>query len=129
MRVLVDMSATLLHHGHIRLLKKASEYGSVTIALTSDDEIIKHKGYQPELSFAERSETLHSIRYVDDVIESPWLITNSFIQTHSIDLLVHGSDNSNNIDIIKTIIFERTPGISSTLIRRRVLFTIASKYL
>ena len=34
--VLVDMSATIIHHGHIRLLKKASQIGSVTIALTID---------------------------------------------------------------------------------------------
>ena len=34
------MSATL-HHGHIRILKKASELGTVVVALTSDKEIIK----------------------------------------------------------------------------------------
>ena len=37
------MSATLIHHGHIRLLKKASEYGSVIVGLTTDDEIISKK--------------------------------------------------------------------------------------
>ena len=44
-RILVDMSATLLHHGHIRLLKKASKYGKVIVALTTDKEIKKSKGY------------------------------------------------------------------------------------
>ena len=39
------MSATLIHHGHIRLLKKASKLGEVVVALTTDEEIIKHKGY------------------------------------------------------------------------------------
>ena len=43
--ILVDMSATLIHHGHIRLLKKASKLGEVVVALTTDEEIIKHKGY------------------------------------------------------------------------------------
>ena len=38
-RVMVDMSATLIHHGHIRLLKKAAEIGEVVVALTSDDEV------------------------------------------------------------------------------------------
>ena len=33
-RVMVDMSATLIHHGHIRLLKKAAEIGDVA-AMTS----------------------------------------------------------------------------------------------
>ena len=40
--ILVDMSATLIHHGHIRLLKKASKIGLVTIALTIDEEILKY---------------------------------------------------------------------------------------
>lgn len=30
-RVLVDLSATLIHHGHIRLLKKAHEIGVMLI--------------------------------------------------------------------------------------------------
>ena len=63
-RIMVDMSATLIHHGHIRLLKKAAEYGAVIVGLTSDDEILSKKGYQPELSFCYRKEVLESIRYV-----------------------------------------------------------------
>ena len=42
-RVLVDMSATLIHHGHIRLLKNAKNYGKVIIALTTDEEISQNK--------------------------------------------------------------------------------------
>ena len=49
-RVMVDMSLTLIHHGHIRILKKASELGIVTVALTSDEEIFKTKGFYPTLS-------------------------------------------------------------------------------
>ena len=55
-RVMVDMSATLIHHGHVRLLKKAAEIGDVVVVLTTDDEIKKKKGYTPELSFEERKE-------------------------------------------------------------------------
>ena len=38
-KILVDMSATIIHHGHIRLLKKASKYGKVVVALTKDNEV------------------------------------------------------------------------------------------
>ena len=55
-RVLVDMSATLLHHGHIRLINEASKFGDVVVALTSDDEVEKAKGYLPELNFKYRKE-------------------------------------------------------------------------
>ena len=36
-KVLVDMSGTLIHHGHIRILK--STYFKCIISLTSDKEI------------------------------------------------------------------------------------------
>lgn len=55
-RIAVDMSATLLHHGHIRLLKAASKLGKVVVLLSSDNEIKEHKGYLPELDFAARRE-------------------------------------------------------------------------
>ena len=34
--ILIDMSATIIHHGHIRLINKASKIGRVVIALTRD---------------------------------------------------------------------------------------------
>lgn len=43
-RIMVDMSATLIHHGHVRLLKQANEMGHVVVALTTDDEIQTKKG-------------------------------------------------------------------------------------
>ena len=126
-RVLVDMSATLIHHGHIRLLQKASEYGQVIVALTTDDEIKKKKGYVPELSFLEREEILLSIKYVDEVIPSRWLIDNQFLDLNNIDLLVHGSDNSNPIPKDKLLILPRTPNISSTKMRERAKEIINNK--
>ena len=120
-RILVDMSATLLHHGHIRLLKNAKFYGKVIVALTTDDEILKKKGYVPELSFSQRSEILLSIKYVDEVIPSNWLINDDFLELHNIDLLVHGDDNSNPISKDKLLILPRTKDISSTKLREKAL--------
>ena len=121
LRIMVDMSATLIHHGHIRLLKKAAALGDVVVALTSDDEVRTKKGYQPELSFAERKEVLEAVKYVTEVVESPWLITEDFVNQCRCDLLVHGADNSNVIDPKRLVIFPRTEGISSSLLRERVL--------
>ena len=117
-RLLVDMSLTVLHHGHIRLLKKASELGSVIVALTTDDEIMKHKGFLPYLNYEHRKEILLSIRYVDEVVKSNWLIDEMFLDRHKIDFLVHGDDNSNPIPPNRLIIFPRTPEISSSGYRK-----------
>ncbi len=120
-RILVDLSATLLHHGHVRLLKKAAEMGDVVVALTTDEEVKRTKGYMPELSYEERKEILESIRYVKEVIPSPWLIDEAYLDEHHCDLLVHGADNSNKISKERLVIFPRTEGISSSMMRERVL--------
>ena len=118
-RVMVDMSCTLLHHGHIRLLRKAANLGSVIVALTIDDEILTKKGYTPELSFEERKEILLAIKYVSDVIPSKWLLDDDYISENNIDILVHGDDNSNEITACELVIFPRTEGISSSDLRQR----------
>ena len=122
---MVDMTASLIHHGHIRLLKAAKALGTVVVALTTDEEARTHKGYTPELDFDQRREILESIRYVDEVVPSPWLIDEAFLDEHRIDLLVHGHDNANHIRPERLLILPRTTGISSTLLRRRVLKSLA----
>jgi len=124
-RILVDMSATLIHHGHIRLLQRAKSLGHVVVALTMDEHVVKVKGYTPEIPFDGRREILESIKYVDEVIPSPWLIDDKFLNKHNIDLLVHGDDNSNEVTRDKLVILPRTKGISSTIMRARVLEAVA----
>ena len=120
-RIMVDMSATLIHHGHIRLLEKASKLGKVIVALTSDEDIEKVKGYPPELSYEERKEILSAIKFVDEVVKTGWDITEDYLDKHDIDYLDHGNDNANKISEDKLIIFPRTEGISSASLRERVL--------
>jgi cytidyltransferase-like protein len=117
-RIMVDMSATLIHHGHIRLLRKASEYGSVIVGLTTDDEIISKKNYQPELAFEYRKEILESIKYVSEVVPTPWLLDEQILDKYQIDLLVHGSDNCNLIKEERLKILPRTQSVSSTDMRQ-----------
>ena len=118
-KILVDMSATLIHHGHIRLLKKAKKYGSVIVALTTDKEILKHKGYKPELKFKFRKEVLQSIKYVDLIIPSPFYIDDKFLKKNKIDIMIHGDDNKNKISDHKIYIFKRTKNINTLILRKR----------
>ena len=111
------MSLTMLHHGHIRLLEKASKLGYVVVALSTDEEIFKSKGFRPVLTFEHRKEIALAIRYVQEVIECKWLIDEEFLDKHNIDLLVHGDDNVNPVPPERTVIYPRTIGISSTLLR------------
>ena len=116
---MVDMSATIIHHGHIRLLKKAFEYGDIIVGLTTDEEILKAKGYNPELDYESRKEILESIKYVNQVVPTNWKIDNQTLEDYDIDFLIHGDDNSNEISKEKLIIFPRTKGICSSDIRKK----------
>ena len=119
MRILVDMSATLIHHGHIRLIKKARKYGDLIIGLTTDKQIKKYKGYFPELSYKSRKEILLEIRGVKKVVPSNWVITQKFLDKYKIDILISGSDHRNRYFKNKTICFSRTKFISSTMLRKK----------
>ena len=114
---MVDMTCSILHHGHIRILKKASKFGEVIVALTSDEEILKHKKFKTLLNFAQRKEILLSIKYVSKVIKSQYLITDSFIKANKCDYLFHGSDTQNNANLTNLKTIKRTKNISSTALR------------
>ena len=121
-RLLIDMTASVLHHGHIRLIKKAKKLGNVEIiiGLTKDDEVKKYKGFYPEIKYNFRKEILESIKYVDKVIPSKWNIDDKFLKKNNIDFLIHGTDNANDVNKNKLIIFKRTRGVSSLDLRKKL---------
>lgn len=125
-RVMVDLSATLLHHGHINLINKANELGDVIVALTTDEEIKKTKGYPPELSYEERKQIMLAIGHVKEVVPCKWLIDDDYLAEYNIDLLVHGDDNVNDVSKEKLVIFPRTEGVSSSDMRIRVINSLIS---
>ena len=121
-KILVDMSAVIIHPGHINIINKAKKFGKVYIALTTDLEIKKKKKINPELNYQQRKKILMSLKNVEAVIPSPWLIDEKFLLKHKIDKLVHGNDNKNKIAKKRLLIFPRTKGISTSLIRKRCFF-------
>ena len=117
-KILVDMSASIIHHGHIRLLKKASKYGEVIVGLTTDKDLKKFKKINPEIKFRYREEILRSIKYVKKVVPSSFILSEKFLNKHDIDLVVNGDDYKNRKYKIKSIFFVRTKNISSSKIRK-----------
>ena len=72
-RVITYGTFDLLHWGHVRLLKRAKEYGDYLIVAVSTDEFnaLKHK--EAYHSFEHRKYILEAIKYVDLVIpEENW---------------------------------------------------------
>lgn len=116
--ILLDMSCSILHHGHIRLIKKASKYGKLIISLTTDKDLWKYKKIKPELNFKQRKEILFALKFVDKVIPGPYILNQKFLDKNKIDILVQGSDYKKRVFNNKIVTLPRTKNISSTKIRK-----------
>ena len=125
--ILLDMSCSFLHHGHIRLIKKASRFGKVIISLTTDKDLIKYKKIKPELNFKQRKEMLLGIKHVYKVIPGQFILEQKFLNRNKIDILVQGSDYKKRIFKNKIITFPRTVNISSNKMRKLAAKNIKKK--
>ena len=68
---LVSGAFNPLHFGHLLLLKEASKYGKVIVALNSDEWVLKNKGYllfdfETRKSLLEECQHVHKVISFDD---------------------------------------------------------------
>ena len=89
--VFVPMAVDLLHHGHIRILNKASKYGTVVVGLMTDKGLITYKG-KPLLNYKQRKEIISQIKTVDYVIPLNGLHFLEIAEKLKIDYFIHGTD-------------------------------------
>jgi glycerol-3-phosphate cytidylyltransferase len=68
LRIYTGGTFDLFHSGHVNLLKRCAELGSVTVSLNTDQFIANYKGKPPVMTYEERCEVLRGCRFVDDVI-------------------------------------------------------------
>ena len=90
--VFVPMSADLIHHGHINILKKAKKLGFVIVGLMTDKGILSYKKKLPLLKYSERKIVVESIKYVDEIIPLPGLKYVEFAKKYKFNFFVHGDD-------------------------------------
>ena len=83
----------MFHSGHVALLKRCSEIGSVTVALNTDEFITKYKGKAPVVNYSEREAVLLACRYVDAVVPNTGGADSTIaIEAVQPDIIVVGSD-------------------------------------
>lgn len=64
---MVSGGFSIIHIGHIRLIRAASEFGDVIVALNSDEWLARKQG-SPQVPWEERAEVLVSLRHVAYVV-------------------------------------------------------------
>ena len=96
-RVYVDMVADLFHYGHANFLKQAKKHGSYLIVGIHSDKVVEGYKRSPIMTMEERLDTVSSCRYVDEVVpNAPLIIDQKWLDTHQIDLVVHGFADKND---------------------------------
>lgn len=89
--VYIGMTVDVLHTGHINIIRKAREYGAVTIGLLTDSAIADHKRL-PYLSWEQRREIVENIVGVSEVVpQEDWNYAIN-IEKYQPDYMVHGDD-------------------------------------
>ena len=66
-KVYIAISADILHHGHINLIRYASKLGDLTVGVLTDVAVANYKRY-PLLDFEARKEIISNIKGVHNVI-------------------------------------------------------------
>ena len=90
-QVYLAMSADIIHHGHINVIKKASELGEVTVGILTDEVIASYKRF-PLLTFEERKAIIENIKGVSRVVAQETLDYTPNLLKLRPDYVVHGDD-------------------------------------
>lgn len=134
LRIYTGGTFDLFHSGHVRLLRRCTQLGSVTVALNTDEFIAEYKGKPPVCSYEERQEVLLACEYVDSVIPNVGgADSRPTIESTMPDIIAIGSDWARK-DYYKQMMFDQdwldernisliyipyTSGISTTNLKER----------
>ncbi len=90
-KVYVSLISDLLHAGHIKVLKKASEFGEVTVGLLTL-EACGELNDIPYLDYEKRKEVLENLTLVQHVVPQTTASYKENIETLKPDYVVHGDE-------------------------------------
>ena len=135
----VPGSFDMFHIGHLNLLRKAKEQCDYLIVAVSTDELIQSaKNKLPVIPFAERCEIVEAIKYVDRVVPQEDKDKILAWEKYKFDRVFVGSDWKGTALWkhfeeqlaplgAKIVYFDYTEGISSTILRARLVQELTSK--
>jgi phosphoenolpyruvate phosphomutase len=87
----IALTADTIHHGHMKLLEKAREFGDITIGLMSDSAVHEHKRI-PYLNFEQRKKILTNFKGVKKVVKQDTWDYSQYIKKYKPDYHIHGDD-------------------------------------
>ena len=89
--VYIAISADILHHGHINLIKKASGYGNLIVGVLTDEAVATYKRF-PVLDYEQRTFIISNIEGVKEVVPQNTLDYTENLKKYKPDYVLHGDD-------------------------------------
>ena len=123
----------MFHIGHLNILRRAKEQCDYLIVGVSTDELVeKDKNKRPIIPFAERCAIVEAIKYVDKVVAQESKDKFSAWEKLGFNKMFVGSDWKGTIQWanyekqfnpvgVEIIYFDHTDGISSTILRDKII--------
>ena len=87
----ISLTADTIHHGHMKLLEKAREYGDIIIGLMTSKAAAEFKRI-PILTFEERKKILMNFIGVKQIIKQESWDYSQYVKKIKPDYLIHGDD-------------------------------------
>ncbi len=81
----------IIHKGHMNLLRRAAEYGEVTVGVLSDRAMLKYNRF-PTVSFEERLEMVRNLTEVKRVVVQDEIMYDHIISELRPDYVIHGDN-------------------------------------
>ena len=114
-----SIAGDILHYGHIRYLKKCRSMCFILIVgVMTDRAIKKYKGQSPIMTYKERVEIIQAIKYVDRVVPQNELSFLPNLLKYRPDRVFDTKEHSRPL---YTMLLKRTKGISSSIIKERII--------
>ena len=81
----------IIHEGHLNIINKAKELGSVTVGVLCDSEMVRYNRF-PQKSVEEKIEMIKAIPGVDNVIVQNHIMYDEVVKELRPDYIVHGNN-------------------------------------
>lgn len=89
--IYLSITGDIIHPGIINIIKKAAEYGELTVGLLTDSAILTHKRL-PYLTFAQRKSVVENIKGVARVVPQEHWSDIPNLKKYKFDYVIHGDD-------------------------------------